>query len=163
VFAHGFNATSNWEDFMIDKRIIASLAGLVLVLGTISAYAHVRVSPTDAKAGAKIVYMVTIPTEGKVPTSRVELVLPKGASLVSVDDEGKPFDVQHPADGTTVIVWNSEIPPGWAKMFHFTVTNPTGVSEIAWKAHQYFKDGTSADWVDAPGAKRPASVTKLNP
>lgn len=144
------------------KLLGSALVIVALVLGSISASAHVRVSPTDAKAGTKTVYMVTIPTEGKSPTSKIELVLPQGASLVSVDAEGKPFEIQHPADGTTVIVWNTEIPPGWAKMFHFTITNPTGVSEIAWKAHQYFKDGTKADWVDAAGDKRPASITKLS-
>jgi uncharacterized protein YcnI len=130
---------------------------------SLPASAHVRVSPADAKAGSKSTYMVTIPTEGKSPTSKVELVLPQGVSLLSVDDEGKPFDIQHQADGTTVIVWSTEIPPGWAKMFHFTVTNPTGVSEIAWKAHQYFKDGTKADWIEPEGGKRPASVTKISP
>jgi uncharacterized protein YcnI len=147
---------------MTMKLLGSALVIVALVLGSISASAHVRVSPTDAKAGTKTVYMVTIPTEGKSPTSKIELVLPQGASLVSVDAEGKPFEIQHPADGTTVIVWNTEIPPGWAKMFHFTITNPTGVSEIAWKAHQYFKDGTKADWVDAAGDKRPASITKLS-
>jgi hypothetical protein len=147
---------------MTMKRFCSAIVFGLVLLGGVSASAHVRVSPTDAKAGAKTVYMVTIPTEGKSPTSKVELVLPQGASLISVDDEGKPFDIQHPADGTTVIVWSTEIPPGWAKMFHFTVVNPTGASEIPWKAHQYFKDGAKADWVDAPGDKRPASVTKLS-
>jgi hypothetical protein len=121
---------------MTMKRFCSAIVFGLVLLGGVSASAHVRVSPTDAKAGAKTVYMVTIPTEGKSPTSKVELVLPQGASLISVDDEGKPFDIQHPADGTTVIVWSTEIPPGWAKMFHFTVVNPTGASEIPWKAHQ---------------------------
>ena len=125
--------------------------------------AHVRVSPAEAKPGSTQVYMVTIPSEVKVATSRTELVLPAGVALVSVDPEGNPFEVQHPKDGTTVIIWRTEIAPGWAKMFHFTVTNPTAASEIAWKAHQYFADGSVADWVDGPGSKRPASVTKLSP
>ena len=139
------------------------LIGLALVFGDVAATAHVRVSPAEAKPGANTTYMVTIPTEGKVPTTRVELALPAGTKLISVDDEGKPFDVQHPADGTTVIIWRTEIPPGWAKMFHFTVTNPTGASEISWKARQFYTDGSQADWVDVPGSRRPASVTKLAP
>lgn len=148
---------------MFGMRSFTSLVAVGFILLSIPADAHVRVSPAEAKAGANTTYMVTIPTEGKVATSRVELVLPAGAKLVSVDAEGKPFDVQHPADGTTVIIWRTEIPPGWAKMFHFTVTNPSGASEIAWKAHQFYTDGSQADWVDAPGTKRPASVTKIAP
>ena len=148
---------------MFGIRMGAPLVALALIALSLPAIAHVRVSPAEAKAGANQVYMVTIPTERKSATSRVELVLPAGAKLVSVDEEGKPFDIQHPADGTTVIIFRTEIPPGWAKMFHFTVTNPNGVSEIAWKAHQFYADGTQADWTDAPGTKRPASITKLTP
>jgi len=141
---------------------IALIISLALGFSMAQAQAHVRVSPAEAKPGGTQVYMVTIPTEGKVATTRTELVLPAGITLVSVDVEGKPFDVQRPSDGTTVIIWRTEIPPGWAKMFHFTVTNPTAASEIVWKAHQYFSDGSTADWVGAPGSKRPASVTALH-
>lgn len=140
-----------------------ALSAFVFGFVIAQADAHVRVSPADAKPGSTQIYMVTIPTEGKSPTTRTELILPAGVTLVSVDQEGKPFDVQDPNDGTTVIIWRTEIPPGWAKMFHFTVTNPATASEITWKAHQYFADGSVADWVDGPGSKRPASVTTLHP
>lgn len=139
------------------------LGALFLTFAVADADAHVRVTPAEAEPGRIQVYMVSVPTEGKVATTRTELVLPAGVTLVSVDPESKPFDVQHPADGTTIITWRTEIAPGWAKLFHFTVTNPTTASEIAWKAHQYFADGSAADWVDGPGSKRPASITTLHP
>jgi uncharacterized protein YcnI len=142
-------------------RVVFS--GLAFGFAIAQAQAHVRVSPAEAKPASTQIYMVTIPTEGKVATTRTELVLPAGVTLISVDQEGKPFDVQHPGDGTTIIVWRTEIPPGWAKMFHFTVSNPATASEIAWKAHQYFADGSVADWTGEPGSKRPASVTTLRP
>ncbi len=138
------------------------LALFVSALIATRADAHVRVSPAEAKPGAATTYMVSIPTEGKVATIRTEFILPAGVTLVSVDPEGAPFETKTAADGATVIVFQTEIPPGWAKMFHFTATNPKGLSEIVWKAHQYFADGTAADWVDAPGSKRPASVTRLH-
>lgn len=133
---------------------------LAAAVGT--AVAHVKVTPADGKAGDTEIYTISIPTEGKIATVRTELVLPKGVVLKSVDEEGKPYEVQHPADGTTIIVWRTEIPTGWAKLFHFTVTNPAAGTEIVWKAHQFFADGSVADWADAPGTKRPASVTKLH-
>jgi hypothetical protein len=53
-----------------------------------------------------------------------------------------------------------EIKPKDAAQFVFIATNPKSGSEVAWKAHQHFADGTSADWTGPP-SKRPASVTKL--
>lgn len=106
---------------------------------------------------------MAVPTEGKVTTTKVELVLPKNITLVSVDDAGKPYDVRHAEDGTTVITWQTQIEPSYAKILKFVAKNPSDVAEISWPAHQYFSDGTQADWVDIPGSRRPASVTKLVP
>jgi uncharacterized protein YcnI len=146
------------------KEYWSALLGALALMCAISvAAAHVKVTPAEAKPSAIQVYTVSIPTEGKIATTRTELILPPGVALVSVDPEGNPFDVQHPADGTTVIIWRTEIAPGWAKLFHFTVTNPTSATENVWKAHQYLSDGSVVDWVDGPGAKRPASVTSLRP
>ncbi len=143
----------------------AQVAGLVLasatVLAATVASAHVRVMPAESKLGATESYKVTVPTEGKVTTTKVELVLPQGVELVSVDDAGKPYDVSKGEAGTSIITWRGEILPGWARIYGFTARNPQGGVELSWKAHQFFADGTTADWVDAPGSKRPASVTKL--
>lgn len=58
------------------------------------------------------------------------------------------------------IAWKKQIPPKEAAEFVFRARNPSW-SEILWKAHQHFSDGTTADWVGAPGERRPAAVTKL--
>jgi uncharacterized protein YcnI len=146
------------------KTIRLSLAAaFAAALIALPASAHVRVRPDASKPGATETYAMSVPTEGKVTTTKVELILPKGMTLVSVDDEGKPFAVSHNADGQTVITWTTSIEPSYAKIFKFTAKNPAGVSEVSWPAHQYYADGTRADWVDVPGSKRPASITKLAP
>jgi uncharacterized protein YcnI len=126
-----------------------------------AANAHVRVKPVESKPGIIEAYQVTVPTEGKVATVRVELVVPEGVELVSVADGDDPHDLRKGDAGTTVITWRGEILPGFARQYSFTARNPRTGSQISWVAHQYFADGTVADWADVPGSKRPASVTKL--
>ena len=134
--------------------------GLALLTAT-TASAHVKVYPAESKSGATETYKVTVPTEGNVSTVRVELVVPAGVTLVSVADAADPHEVLKGAAGTSIITWRGEIPPGWARQYFFTAHNPQSGSQISWQAHQFFADGTTADWVDVPGSKRPASVTKL--
>ena len=136
---------------------LASTA-LAFLIST-GAQAHVRVRPMEAKAGMTEIYKVTVPTEGKVATVKVELVVPEGVQILSVDD-AKPHSLRKEA-GTTIITWQEEIPPANAREYLFTARNPQSGTEISWQAHQFFADGSMADWVEAPGGKRPASVTKL--
>jgi len=137
------------------------LVGGFALLAISAANAHVRVKPADSKPGMTETYQVTVPTEGKVSTVRVELIVPNGVDLVSVADADDPHEVRKGEAGTSVITWRGEILPGFARQYVFTARNPRTGSEISWVAHQYFADGTVADWADVPGSKRPASVTKL--
>ena len=86
---------------------------------------------------------------------------PPAGAVVSVADAADPHEVRKGDTETSVITWRGEILPGWAREYFFTARNPKSGSQISWQAHQFFADGTTADWVDVPGSKRPASVTKL--
>lgn len=141
--------------------LTAALAAGFALLALTEANAHVRVKPAESKPGVTETYQVTVPTEGKVSTLRVELVMPEGVELVSVADAEAPHEVRKDASGATVIIWRGEILAGFAKQYIFTARNPRTGSQVSWVAHQYFADGTVADWADVPGSKRPASVTKL--
>jgi uncharacterized protein YcnI len=136
-----------------------AVLGLILLAAT-TVNAHVRVRPMESKPGATQTYKITVPTEGKVATVKVELVVPMGVELLSVDD-AKPHTIRKGEAGTSVITWQDEIPPANAREYVFTVRNPQTGSEISWQAHQFFADGSEVDWMEAPGGKRPASVTKL--
>lgn len=137
------------------------LVGGIALFAITAAGAHVRVKPAESKVGATETYQVTVPTEGKISTVRVELVVPAGVEVVSVADADDPHEVRKGEAGTSVITWRGEILPGFARQYVFTARNPKTGSEIHWVAHQYFADGTVSHWADAPGSKRPASVTKL--
>jgi uncharacterized protein YcnI len=142
-------------------KVTGLIFGSLALISATTASAHVRVAPAESKPGATETYKVTVPTEGKSSTVRVELVVPDGVELVSVADAADPHEVRKGDGGASVITWRGEILPGWAREYYFTARNPKSVSQISWQAHQFFADGTTADWVDVPGSKRPASVTKL--
>lgn len=83
---------------------------------------------------------VTVPTEGKVSTVRVELVVPEGVELVSVADTATPRRAQG---------------RGWNLGHHLVwrIFSRMGAQILLYSAQ-------SANRVDIPGSKRPTSITK---
>ena len=138
----------------------AAIAGFI-VLAVSVLDAHVTVAPRESQAGATQRYTVRVPTEGQVATTSVELEVPAGVVVTEVvAGEGYTFDTRREGDRIVAITWKREIPPKQSAEFAFVARNPSS-GEIAWKAHQRFADGTSADWVGVEGDRRPAAVTKL--
>lgn len=126
------------------------------------ALAHVTVRPRESKAGAQERYTVRVPTEGRVATTSIDLEVPPG---VTVADVPAPTDAKHEvrrkADRIVAITWTKEIKPGESAEFIFVARNPNEGAEIVWKVHQRYADGTASDWVNPPGQRGPAPVTKL--
>ena len=124
-------------------------------------HAHVTVVPRESQAGMEQRYSIRVPTEGQVTTTSVELEVPAGVVVSEVlPGEGYTFDVRREGNRIVAITWKKEIPPRQSAEFVFVARNPNA-EQIAWKAHQRFADGTSADWTGVEGDRRPASVTKL--
>jgi uncharacterized protein YcnI len=114
------------------KKKLMTSAGAVLVAAA-ALQAHVTLQPRESAPGATVTYTVRIPTEGTVTTTGVELEIPDGIMVV----------------------------PKAVKTFTFSAKNPSHPSELSWKAHQYFADGTTFDWVEPAGSKRPAARTRI--
>ncbi len=125
------------------------------------AFAHVTVRPAEAPPGTETTYTVRVPTEGQSATTSVELEVPAGVMIVSVNGAADTYEMKKAGDRVTSIVWKTSIPPEQRAELTFVAQNPASGAEIMWKAHQFFADGTRADWVEAKGSKRPASVTAL--
>jgi uncharacterized protein YcnI len=137
------------------------LFAALAVLTPSFAMAHISVRPRESKPGAEEQYTVRVPTEGRVATTRVVLDIPADVAVLEVlPAEGATFETAKQGDRITSITWTKAIPPKASAEFAFRARNPAA-TEIVWKAHQHFSDGTVADWVGG-GAGRPASVTKLN-
>ncbi len=138
---------------------IALVAAALLI--PVIASAHVTVRPRESKPGAEERYTIRVPTEGSVSTTRVELEIPEGVTIVDVaKPEGATHEMKKVNGRVVAIVWTREIKPKDAAEFTFTARNPAGATEVAWKAHQHFADGSVSDWTGPP-SKRPASITKL--
>lgn len=139
-----------------------SLLFAMLVLTVPSfAMAHISVRPRESKPGAEERYTVRVPTEGAVATTHVQLEIPADVTVLEVlSTDGATFETAKQGDRITSITWKKAIPPKQSAEFVFRARNPSS-SEIVWKAHQHFADGTTADWVGAAGERRPAAVTKL--
>lgn len=137
-----------------------SIAAAVFAVATI-AEAHVTVSPEESRGGAVERYTVRVPTEGQVTTVAVELEIPQEVTVTSVVvNGGFSYEARREGNRIVGITWKLDIKPAEIGEFAFFARNPAS-GQIAWKAHQRFADGTSADWTGVEGDRRPASVTKI--
>ena len=146
---------------MHTRTIVASIA---LTLIASAAQAHVSVRPRESKPGATETYIVRVPTEGKVATTSVEVEIPQGVVVDSVEPaDGVKADMKWEGGRIVSITWTIAIEPGANREFTFTAKNPSEGTDIVWKAHQRYADNTRSEWVGAPGTRQPAPVTKLMP
>jgi uncharacterized protein YcnI len=140
------------------RRLLVAIA--VVVGGSIVS-AHVTVWPQESRPGGSERYTVRVPTEGKVTTTSIELEVPAGVMVSGVlVGAGYTYEVRRENDRIIAITWKQDIKPAEYGEFVFFARNPKA-AQIAWKVHQRYADGTSADWVGVEGDRRPASVTKL--
>jgi hypothetical protein len=74
---------------------------------------------------------------------------------------GFSYEARREGNRIVAITWKLDIKPAETGEFTFFARNPAS-GQIAWKAHQRFADGTSAEWTGVEGDRRPASVTKIS-
>lgn len=145
----------------MSSRIPARLALAAALLVPSYVMAHVTIRPAEAPSGETVTYSVRVPSEGEVATTSVELEIPAGLTVVSVEGEAGSYELKKDGARTTAIAWKTNVPPGERTELKFLAKNPATGAELTWKAHQRFQDGSQADWVEPKGSKRPASVTVL--
>jgi uncharacterized protein YcnI len=140
---------------------IAAIAFGVLLTAPL-AQAHVTVWPQESKAGAGERYTVRVPTEGKVTTTEVEMEVPAAVRVSGVlVGGGFTYDLRREGDRIVTVTWKQDVKPGEYAEFVFFAVNPKTAGPVAWKVHQRYADGTSADWTGVEGDRRPASVTRI--
>jgi uncharacterized protein YcnI len=141
-------------------RVVVCTMAAFFVAAAVNA--HVTVRPRESRSGATEKYTVRVPTEGKVATTSVELEIPPGVSIDSVAQAaGVKSEMKREGGRVVSITWTATIDPGQNRELVFIATNPSDATEIIWKAHQRYADGTSSAWIGAPTTRQPASVTTL--
>jgi uncharacterized protein YcnI len=148
------------------RRIaIATLAtGAALAVGvpTLS-WAHAVVFPRQSTTGSYEKYVLRVPNEKAVATTRVELHFPAGLRVTSFADvPGWQLEVvTDSAKAITAAIWTGNLPPQRFVEFPFVAANPKSDTKLEWPAYQTYADGERVEWTGPEGSKRPASVTTI--
>ena len=143
--------------------VAASVASAGALLPSV-ARAHVTVWPRSASHGAYERYVVRVPNEKDVATTRVEIRFPAEVRISSfLDVAGWKLEVLTDSAGKiTGAVWTGRLPPKRFVEFPFVAVNPKEGARIVWPAFQTYEGNQVVEWTGAEGSKSPASVTTLS-
>jgi len=135
-----------------------------LLLGVYAiAMAHAVVYPKASTTGAHERYVVRVPNERAVATTRVAIQFPPEVKVGSfIDVPGWTLEVvRDSAKRITGAVWTGSLPPERFVEFPFVATNPKDPTDLRWPVVQTYADGERAEWTGPTDSKRPASVTNI--
>jgi hypothetical protein len=137
--------------------------GLVGSPGVLLAHAVVYPKKTVTKGYEK--YVLRVPNEKDVATTRVEIRFPKGLRVTSFGDvNGWTLEVITDSSKAIVgAVWTGNLPPKRFVEFPFVAANPKTKTKLSWPAFQTYASGERVEWVGPEGSKRPASSTMVAP
>ncbi|MEW8970984.1 MAG: YcnI family protein [Mesobacillus sp.] len=146
---------------------ISMIGAIILFVGVASA--HVTVQPQETSQGSYEFFTVRVPSEKEdVQTTKVEVKFPEEVNITRFETKpGWTYEVQKDDTGKiTSATWTTEGEGLTGSEFvQFTMQGKVGdeATEIIWKAYQTYSDGSVVEWVGAPDADKPASVTVVNP
>jgi uncharacterized protein YcnI len=141
---------------------IATAVAAAVVLPTLS-WAHAVVFPRQSTTGTFERYVLRVPNEKAVATTRVEIRFPTGLRVTSFS-EVPGWQLEVMTDSAKAIigaVWTGNLPPQRFVEFPFVAANPKTDAKLEWPAFQTYADGERVEWTGPEGSKRPASVTTI--
>ena len=143
---------------------LAVAAALALFVPAVAA-AHAVVFPRRSTPGAYEKYVLRVPNEKGVATTRVEIRFPAGVRVVSfADGPGWTLEtLTDSADRVIGAVWTGTLPPKRFVELPFVAVNPKEASRLVWPAYQTYADGERVEWTGAEESKTPASSTRIAP
>jgi uncharacterized protein YcnI len=141
----------------------AAAAGILAVSAPTLSWAHAVVFPRQSTTGSYEKYVLRVPNEKAVATTRVELHFPAGLRVTSFADvPGWQLEVvTDSAKAITAAIWTGTLPPQRFVEFPFVAANPKTDTKLEWPAYQTYADGERVEWTGPEGSKRPASVTTI--
>jgi uncharacterized protein YcnI len=143
------------------RGVFAAL--LVLLLAPSLALAHAVVYPSRSAPGAYERYVIRVPNEKATATTRVEIVFPAGARVVSFADvPGWTLEVLTDSTGRiSGAVWTGTLEPERFVELPFIAVNPRQPAQLVWPVYQTYADGERVAWAGPEGSDQPASVTAV--
>ncbi|HEX7121961.1 MAG TPA: YcnI family protein [Gemmatimonadaceae bacterium] len=140
--------------------------GLALLLAIpAAALAHAVVIPAVSTPGAYERYILRVPNEAGVATTRVQITFPAEVRVVSFAEvPGWSIEVQSDTSGRIVgAVWTGSLPPERFVEFPFMAVNPQTETSLVWPVVQTYADGFEVAWTGPEDSDRPASTTRIRP
>ena len=151
--------------FARTRRVAGALlagAAVALVVPAL-VFAHATVLPKTSAPGARERYVLRVPNEKDVPTTRVEIHFPSDLRVGAFGDvAGWQLEVlTDSAKRITGAVWTGSLAPQRFVEFPFVATNPKSGTALVWPTYQTYADGEKVEWTGGEGSKTPASSTSL--
>jgi uncharacterized protein YcnI len=146
------------------KVLSVTLIAFALAATPASARAHAVVFPAKSTPGAYEKYVLRVPNEKGVPTTRVEIRFPAALRVVSFNEVAgwTLAEMKDSSGRVTGAVWTGSLPPGRFVEFPFVGVNPQDDVRLVWPAFQTYADGERVDWIGPEKSERPASATTLD-
>jgi uncharacterized protein YcnI len=141
------------------------LASAFASLAPAVAFAHAVVYPKKSATGAYERYVLRVPNEKTVATTRVEIHFPDGVRITAFEDV-PGWQLQVLTDSAKRIVgavWTGALAPQRFVEFPFMAANPKTATQLIWPAYQTYAGNEVVDWTGEQGSKTPASVTSIAP
>ena len=142
-----------------------ALFSLLATLTPAIAFAHSVVYPKKSTAGAYERYVLRVPNEKNVATTRVEIRFPEGLRITDFQ-EVPGWTLQVLTDSAKRIVgavWTGNLPPQRFVEFAFMAANPKTATSLVWPVYQTYEGMPRVEWTGPKGSKTPASVTEISP
>jgi Domain of unkown function (DUF1775) len=145
------------------RLVIAAAAILALALAAAPAQAHVQVSPAEAAPGDPVLFQLLVPNEREASTVEVRMKVPANVIPFSYEEPAgwKRTVKLAPSGAPDEVRWRGRLAADGFARFAFLATTPARPGTLAWKTIQRYSDGTTSDWIGAPGTESPAAFTTV--
>lgn len=140
---------------------VSGALGVALAAGILSA--HAVVYPRTSTPGAYERYVLRVPNEKDVATTKVEIRFPPGARVVSFGDvPGWELRViKDSAEAITGAEWSGSLAAARFVEFPFIAVNPKTAATLVWPVYQTYASGERVEWTGAAESSAPASSTVI--
>jgi hypothetical protein len=155
--------TSIWTFLRWRASGILGVAVAFVLLAPVVADAHAVVLPKTSVRGGYERYVLRVPNEKDVATTRVEIRFPRGLRVVSFADvPGWQLEVlTDSAKAIVGAVWTGTLLPRRFVEFPFQAANPRVSGRVTWPTIQTYAGGERVEWIGPEHSKTPASVTSI--
>jgi uncharacterized protein YcnI len=142
----------------------AVLLSIAILVAPSIVFAHAVVFPRTSTPGAYEKYLLRVPNERDVPTTKVELHFPQGLRVVSFGDvPGWRLQVlTDSAQRVTGAVWTGVLPKERFVEFPFVAVNPKDSTSLSWPTYQTYEGGERVEWTGPDSSKTPVSSTIIS-